>query len=158
MEAKKKNLNAWTCRLTAVVGVGAFGLSLAGTAFACPNINAIGNFKVSNVVGASFSISPGSCGPDLICGGANAADDTPYVVTYKVDTADRNSSGGIPGVKEYCLYPDDPPGNPISATAVATGNGGAAWTASFAAAQGYFSFFPKGPGLGEPKNISLDAT
>ncbi len=105
----------------------------------CPSINAINNFITSNKVGASFSI-----------------DGTGTIATYIFDSLDNeNSIDGVPGLIAYCVYAANPPGNPNSAIAFATGANSAAWETSFGAIQGFFAF--KRP-TGNPSNIPLDGT
>jgi hypothetical protein len=103
-----------------------------------------------------LSVTLGNCGADLICGGANAADDTPDLVKYNLDATDLSPiTDGVPGVISYCVYPSQPPGNPTSATATVNGANGAAWGTSFGSIQGFFAFTRPD---GNPSNIPLDGT
>ena len=105
----------------------------------CPSINGIGGKLQSSIVGATFTL-----------------DDTYTTATYVFDSLlDRSPSGGVPGLIEYCVYPDQPPGNPASAVALAVGDNGDPFETVFKAVQGYFAF---GRGDGNPSNIGLDGT
>ena len=105
----------------------------------CPSINAINNFLVSNKVGASFSI-----------------DVSGTIVTYLFDSfVNENPVSGVPGLIAYCIYPNNPPGNPNSASAIATGADSSSFITSFGAIQGYFAFKRS---HGNPSNIPLDGT
>src|SRR5262249_281106 len=89
--------------------------------------NAIGNPLQTTVANASFSI---------------AAGDT---VTYTLDTTNRSSSGGIPGVIEYCVY--------VSPLPTTTAPSYGAW--GVGSQGGGFSFIRND---GDPANIPLDGT
>jgi hypothetical protein len=66
------------------------------------------NFVASNDVGAAFTV-----------------DGTGNTATYTLDTANKNPTDGVPGVIEYCIYSGS---LPDSATALAVGADGGAWT------------------------------
>lgn len=102
----------------------------------CPGINAILNFKPSSLVGAEFTLS-----------GTTA--------TYFFDSwVNTSPSNGVPGLIEYCVYPNQPPGNPDGgAVATATGANTDPFKAVFKDIQGYFAFTR---GDGDPSNIPLD--
>lgn len=109
---------------------------------ACPAINALPNFVASNLVGASYSIVPGTLIP--------LTDD---VVNYTLNSLVNtfpNAATGIPGVIEYCVYT---PTLPTSAAATAIGADGTSFVASFHTAQGYFEFSRS---TGNPSNVLLD--
>src|SRR5581483_4180133 len=104
----------------------------------CPDIHAIGNFQISNVVGASFTI--------------NGLD--PTQATYNLDTASRDSTNGVPGIISYCIYVA-PQLLPNSAAAIAIGADNTSLQTAFKASQGYFAFRRSN---GDPSNIPLDGT
>ncbi|MBI3742350.1 MAG: hypothetical protein HY257_11430 [Chloroflexi bacterium] len=108
----------------------------------CPSIQAIGNFLPSNLVSGAFTISTVT----------NPNDTTTYVFDSLVN---ENPSDGVPGLIAYCVYPANPPGNPNSATAQATGADGSFFQTSFGAIQGFFAFTRN---TGNPSNIPLDGT
>lgn len=109
-------------------GGGSSGGSSSG---GCPNANAIGNFLPTSIVGASFSSSGGT---------------STYFFNSLTNT---NSTSGIPGLIQYCVYPTT---LPLSATPTATGADGSAFTLSVGTHQGYFGF---GRATGDPSNIPL---
>jgi hypothetical protein len=129
------------CSLRALLGVlalsspiGAFAAGGGG----CPNIKAIGNFKPSGLVGASFS---------------SAGDTSTYFFDSVVDRSPITD--GVPGLISYCVYPSQPPANPDSADANAVGANADPFDVNFGSAQGFFSFTRGG---GNPSNIPLDGT
>lgn len=111
----------------------------APAAGGCPDFRTIGNFLPADDITATFT-----------------PDGTSTTVTYTVSVPDESSefvSTGIPGLIGYCVYPSQPPGNPSSATASATGDDGNAWTTFFKTVQGYFEFVRQNPG--DPTNIGF---
>lgn len=100
----------------------------------CPNFRAIGNFKISNVVGASVSMS------------------SPTQATYTLDTTDRGSTSGVPGLIAYCVYVA-PASLPDSATAVAQGANALPFQVILKAVQGFFAFERNN---GNPSNFPLN--
>jgi hypothetical protein len=97
----------------------------------CP-ASGTGNPQTDNDVGASFTTS-----------GSTA--------TYTFSSfVNKTSSGGVPGLIEYCVYTTPPPG---SVTPVVHGANGTAW--SFSLGSDRFAF--ERPG-GDPSNIPLDGT
>jgi len=115
----------------------AFGIAASLPVSAnCPSIKAIGNFKQANNVGASFTLSD----PGIVGYNTHAE--------YSFTSTDENSSGGVPGLIEYCVYPAQPPGNPDGATAEYD-----SWTTNFGSIQGYFSFARPN---GNPTNVPFD--
>jgi hypothetical protein len=138
-------------RRSAVIVVGAAALLWGAPAFAqgggCPGSAALKNFKIAdNGVSANFLIST-----------TTTTNDT---ATYFLDTPNESSSGGIPGLIEYCIYPSQPPGNPTSATASyfifdSGSNQNLFWNVVFHAVQGYFSFKRYD---GDPSNVPFDGS
>lgn len=112
-----------------------FMLSASGPALGdtngCP-AGGTGNPQTSNLVGAHVAVN----GNDL---------------TYYFDSfTDESPSGGVPGLIEYCVYPDSAP---ASVNAVATGDDGSAWTDPTT-----FNNFSFQRPDGNPSNIGLDGT
>lgn len=96
-------------------------------AASCPASNSLGNFQSSNLVGATSE--------------QNGND-----ITYYFDSfVDRNPTDGVPGLIEYCVYPQVLPN---SVTAAVSG-----WQAGTGV--GSFSFSRPN---GNPTNIPLDGT
>lgn len=114
--------------------VGLEGPGPASGAVLCPKRDRLQHFKVANSVGASFTIN-----------GSKA--------TYTFDSLDDQSpSGGLPGLMQYCVYPDGGT-PPIETTALAQGAFGADWIDL--AGRDRFSFSRPG---GPLTNISLDGS
>jgi len=101
----------------------------------CPDINAIGNFLAASNVGASWTSN---------------ATDTTYLFSSWVN---ENSTGGIPGLIQYCVYPQA--GLPNSTTVSAVGADGTPFEAAFGSVQGFFGY---GRAQGDPTNLPLDGT
>lgn len=126
-----------------VVTITLFTLA-AGTAVAkpqinggCPSVKAIGNFLPSNDgLAADFS------------------DDGAGNVTYTFTSNDESPIDGVPGLIQYCVYPDLGT-EPNSATAVAVGANGDAWVAGIKPVLGWFAF---GRPDGNPSNIPFDGS
>src|SRR5205823_8646594 len=92
------------------------------------------SWKTDNQVGASFTTS-----------GSTA--------TYTFSSfVNENSSGGIPGLVEYCVYPASVP-HDVAVDPALQGADGSAWT--FALGSSRFSFTRPN---GNPTNIALDGT
>lgn len=108
------------------------GTSGGSSSGGCPSSNAIGNFHSTSIVGASFTSSGGT---------------STYFFNSLTNT---NSTNGIPGLIEYCVYPTT---LPLSASATATGADGSAFTVSVGSHQGYFEF---GRSNGNPSNLPLN--
>lgn len=112
--------------------VGANGKTTGG----CPSSNAIANFVPSTEVGASW---------------------TPTGSTWTLSFSsyhNLNSTKGVPGLIEYCVYPASgslPPSMSVSAI----GADGSSFLALSGSHQGYFGF---GRSTGDPSNIPLDGT
>lgn len=100
----------------------------------CPDSNAVANFNVSSLVGASML--------------QNGSTWTYFFSSFQ----NLNSSGGIPGLIEYCVYTSPLPG---SATAVAVGADGSALGTVAKSNQGYFGFDRAN---GDPSNVPLNGT
>ena len=99
----------------------------------CPSSNAIGNFNASSQVGASVIVSNSSW-------------------TYLFSSfVNLNSTSGIPGLIEYCVYPSG--SLPSSITASAIGADGSSFTTVSKSAQGYFGFDRS---TGDPSNVPLN--
>jgi hypothetical protein len=137
-------------RRSAVIAVGILALLWGAPAFAqnggCPGSASLKNFQIDPNVGATFLIST-----------TNTTNDT---ATYYLTSPDESSSGGIPGLIEYCVYPSQPPGNPTSASASyfifdTTSQTDLYWNVVFGSVQGYFSFKRYD---GDPSNIPFDGT
>ncbi len=101
----------------------------------CPDINAIGNFLVASNVGASWTTNSSS---------------SSYFFSSLVN---ENSSGGIPGLIQYCVYPED--GLPNSTTVSAVGADGSSFESAFGSVQGFFGY---GRSTGDPSNLPLDGS
>ncbi len=132
--------------LVLALGVAAFtGVRTASantTGSGCPSGNAIHNFLSSNDgLAATFSI-----------------DVTGKIATYtfKSNTGETDaSSTGVPGLIEYCVYPNYPNATtkPDSTTVVAVGANGGAWTEPSS-----FDRFSYQRPDGDPSNIPFDGT
>ncbi len=97
----------------------------------CPN-NDPTSWQTDNQVGASFSPSG-------------------LTETYTFSSfVNESSSGGIPGLIEYCVYPSSVP-HSVTVDPALKGANGSAWTASLGTSR--FSFSRPG---GDPTNISLN--
>jgi hypothetical protein len=126
-------LQCFTPRLLAQAAAIALASGVSLAAAACPSVNAYGNFADSDIVGASYAAAGGT-------------------TTFYFSAADRSPIvGGVPGLIEYCVYPDGG-AMPGSVSALALGFDGSAWTASVKPKQGYFSF---GRPRGNPTNVPL---
>jgi hypothetical protein len=101
----------------------------------CPDINAIANFLPASNVGATWT--------------ANATVSTYYFSSL----VNENSSGGIPGLIQYCVYPEG--GLPNATTSSAVGADGSSFSAVFGSVQGYFGY---GRSTGDPSNVPLDGS
>lgn len=112
-------------------GAGGSGGSGGG---GCPDSNAIANFNTSSLVGASM-MQNGSTWTYLFSSFQNL-----------------NSSGGIPGLIEFCVYTSPLPG---SITAAAAGADGSAFGTIAKSSQGYFGFDRAN---GDPTNLPLNGT
>jgi hypothetical protein len=128
-----------SCKPVCKYAAGLFFYVICNFIYACPGINAIGNFVAA----------PTSLGLT-----ATFSDNGAGTATYSFSATDQNAVGGVPGLIEYCIYPF---GGvlPDTATALAVGDNGSAWAANFASAQGYFSFIRPN---GNPSNIPFNAT
>lgn len=124
--------------ITGALAVGApAGPALAnGGSGGCPSSNAIANYELDSSLTAQFTIN----------GNGSQA-------SYLLTSTDEGSSGGVPGLIAYCVYPNGT--LPGSASAVAIGADGTAFTVSSAAHQGYFAFER---GLGNPSNLPFDGS
>jgi hypothetical protein len=134
MSRKRPSLRPFA-GLTAVIAVVAV-VALMGSGSALGDINGCpangtGNPQADPQVAAAFSIA-----------GTTA--------TYTLDTTDESSSGGIPGLIEYCVYSGT---QPDSVTTIAVGANGAAWTDP----SGFNNFSFQRPD-GDPSNIPFDGT
>jgi hypothetical protein len=101
----------------------------------CPSSNAIGNFLADPNLTAAFSITGG---------GTNA--------TYTFSSDNEHSSGGVPGLIAYCVYPSTGVLPNASSTSV-KGADGTAFVVKSGSNQGYFSF---ARGNGDPSNLPLN--
>ena len=101
----------------------------------CPSSNAIGNFVSSSLVGASVAMN-GSTWTYLFSSFVNL-----------------NPSSGVPGLIEYCVYPNGT--LPSSPTVAATGADGSSFVVLTGTHQGFFGF---GRSHGDPSNLPLDGT
>jgi hypothetical protein len=131
------------CRRVAMIAFAGMALLWGSPAWAaggCPSSNAITNFLIDNNVQASFQISS-----------VSSLNDT---ATYTVSSIDESSTGGVPGLIEYCVYPIQPPGNPDMAVADYSDVNGT-WDAVFGSIQGYFSFKRYD---GNPSNVPFDGS
>jgi len=121
----------------AFTSIGAAIVATAGSAAAdtnqCP-ASGTGNPQVDNMVGASFTTNGNT-------------------VTYIFDSfIDESSTGGVPGLIAYCIYPT-PQMQPDSTTVAAVGQDGSAWVEP----PSFDNFSFQRPD-GNPANIALDGT
>ena len=111
----------------------------------CPAVNAIGNFKPSALVAANFS------GPVV-----DVNNNSTFTYTFSGLDPAIVSTDGVPGLITYCVFPQEPPGNPdaISVDPTAQGANGQLFQAIVPPA-GSFSFTRAD---GNPSNIAFDGT
>lgn len=100
----------------------------------CPDSHAIANFNASSIVGASML--------------QNGSTWSYYFSSF----VNLNSTGGIPGLIEYCVYTSPLPG---AITASAIGADGSAFGTVSKSSQGYFGYDRAN---GDPTNVPLDGT
>ena len=119
-------------------------LSANGGGGGCPNITSLGNFLSSNDgLAVAITLSdPAFVGFDTLA-------------TYEFTSNDETPTDGVPGLISYCVYPEQPPGNPDGAAASALGANGDPWDEVFHTIQGYFAF--QRPD-GNPSNIGFDGS
>lgn len=139
----RTKLSTWSTGLLCVLALLLVLASIPAGAASCPSINAIGNFKTDNDVSASFSLD------------ANHG-----IATYLFTSTAATVTDGVPGLITYCVYPNQPPGNPSSAAVDtgangAVGDNGQAFTTSFGSIQGFFAFTRAD---GNPSNIGFDGS
>ena len=103
------------------------------TSGGCPSSNAIGNFLSSSLVGAYV--------------GMNGSTWSYYFSSFY----NLSPASGVPGLIEYCVYPNG--SLPSSSTASAVGADGSAFLALSGTHQGYFGF---GRSHGDPSNVPLN--
>jgi hypothetical protein len=129
----------------AIPAVGLLTLAAASPAFAasdnCPDVNAITNFKQSALVSADFSYTTDA-----------SSGNTTFTYTFAGLDPIAPSSGGIPGLITYCVFPN----NGFLPTGVivpqAVGANGTPFDAKIAA-KGSFSYTR---GDGDPSNVPFD--
>ena len=100
----------------------------------CPSSNAIGNFQETSVVGAS--VEKGAT-----------------TWTYFFSSFVNGGTSGVPGLIQYCVYPNG--SLPNSMTVSAVGADGSSFTTVMGTHQGYFGF---GRATGNPSNLPMDGT
>lgn len=139
---KRKKLRRWLSRSIAILGLAAAASPAFAASDNCPAVNGIANMQTSAEVNASYSGVT-----DPVSGNA--------IFTYTFSsTPTVVSSGGIPGLISYCVYPDK--GNlptKITVDSSAVGADGQWKFVAEMAAKGSFSFTRA---KGDPTNIPLD--
>jgi hypothetical protein len=136
---------AWSCQVTLASdtsAIGSYGFAATGessgvmqsgrfTDSGCKNSNALGTPLPSTDVGASYADSGGTR-------------------TYSVSTPNKSSSGGVPGLIEYCVYPSTLPDSQVRLYD--------SWDPESSATGGYFDFArPDGDPSNAPFNGSTFA-
>lgn len=144
-DRSKRVLSTWSMGLLCLLVLLAAASIPASAQGGCPSINGIASRQVDNDLSASFALDLNN-----------------EVVTYTFTSTKATVTDGVPGLIAYCVYPNQPPGNPTTA-AVDTGTNGAIgdntvpFTTSFGSIQGFFAFI-RAKGAGNRGNIGFDGT